>query len=310
MGSRQQAVGRGTLGDPLLDPQRLSAYLQTHHLGPLLRFGQHFLIDAEVLNAMVAASETDPSIPIIEIGAGLGVLTRALAERREQAGGDRRQDMAPLTAVELDRRLVPLLRERTKEFRSVRVVHGDILKISVQEIFSTTASRLPPAAYDVIGNIPYNITAPIFQKFLARPPRPRLLTLLTDQAVARAIVAKPPHMSIRAISVQVFAEPRIVRDRILPSAFIPMPAVSSAILAISSRTHPLVPTEDERAFFRLVRAGFSQKRKTLQNALAATYHLSPADAAARLRRAQLEPSRRAQTLSIPEWKRLLRTWVS
>ncbi|MDP3685228.1 MAG: rRNA adenine N-6-methyltransferase family protein, partial [bacterium] len=211
MGSGQQAVGRGTLGDPLLDPQRLSAYLQTHHLGPLQRFGQHFLIDAEVLNAMVAASETDLEIPTIEIGAGLGVLTRALARERELRIGKGERKIAPLLAVERDRRLIPLLTERVREFRSVHAVAADILGLDVVKHFSFLNSHFSIPPYDVIGNIPYNITAPIFRKFLTQATRPRRLTFLTDQAVAEAIAAKPPHMSIRAISVQVFAEPRIVR---------------------------------------------------------------------------------------------------
>ncbi|TSC71675.1 MAG: 16S rRNA (adenine1518-N6/adenine1519-N6)-dimethyltransferase [Parcubacteria group bacterium Gr01-1014_38] len=296
--------------DPLLDERQLARYLRQHHLSPLHRFGQHFLVDAEVLHALVQASETDPTIPTIEIGAGLGVLTRALAERRQQAADNRQQELAPLLAVELDRRLIPLLRERVRPYSSVRIIQGDILKmsLSLEKIFSTAASRLPSASYDVIGSIPYNITAPILEKFLAQDPRPRRLTVLVDQAVANVIAAAPPHVSVRTVSVQVFAEPSIVRDRIAPSAFIPKPAVPSAILALSCRTRPLVPPEDERAFFRLVRAGFSQKRKTLANALAAAYHLSPADAAARLRRAGIDPSRRAQTLAISEWKRLLHSW--
>lgn len=293
--------------DPLLDPEEMGRYLRTHRLPALHRFGQHFLVDAEIVRAMVEASESDPARPVIEIGAGLGVLTRALADAREHESGHTPSELAPVIAVELDRRLIPLLTERTKTCSSVRVLHGDILKISPEEILS--AARSPRStAYDVVGSIPYNITAPILKKFLAPIFHARRLTLLIDHAVAEAIAAGPPHLSVRAISVQVFAEPKIIRTRIPPSAFLPPPAVHSAIMVLDRRTQPLVRPEEERAFFRLVRAGFSQKRKVLSNALAAVYRLPPAEASARLRRAGIEPSRRAQTLSLDEWKRLLPIW--
>lgn len=288
---------------------------------PLHRFGQHTLIDRGVLTEVVAASATDPRIPVIEIGAGLGVLTRALASFRQGAVG-KGQSAAPLIAVEIDRRLIPALKERVREFSSVQVSHADILSVDMERLLSTAhcppcpakswrsksgAGRsVVPTAYDVIGNIPYNITAPILKKFLAQDHRPRRMTLLLDEAVADVLVAEPPKLSIRAISVRVYAVPTVIRRRIPPSAFAPPPAVHSAIISLLTRPVPLVPAEDERAFFRLVRAGFSQKRKTLANALAATARLKPSEIAVRLRSASIEPTRRAQTLSIDEWRNLLR----
>ena len=299
--------------DPLLDERQLTRYLRQHHLPPLHRFGQHFLVDAEVLHTLVKASETDPEIPTIEIGAGLGVLTRALAAARERSATKTGPHAAPLIAVELDRRLVPLLRERVRPYSSVRIVPADILSVPIHTLLNrdgVSPDTRGAVTYDLIGSIPYNITAPILEKFLAHVPRPRRLTFLLDHAVAEAISAPPPQLSIRAIGVQVFAEPRVIRRRIPPSAFVPPPAVPSAILALSCRAHPLVPPKDEQGFFRLVRAGFSQKRKMLANALAAVFRLSSADAAARLRRAGINPERRAQTLSLDEWNRLLYAWES
>lgn len=307
--------------DPLLRPGQLQRFFRAHNLPPLDRFGQHFLVDGEVLAAMVAASETDTSLPLIEIGAGLGVLTRALAHARELR--TRNSELGTpqlLVAVELDRRFIPVLIERVREFPYVRVVHADILKVSPAHLLGQAMPHAStPMPYDVIGNIPYNITAPILRTFLApdarrlhREPtvvlRPRRMTLLVDDAVAEAIAAKPPAMSIRAVSVQAYAEPTIVRRRIPPSAFVPPPAVHSAILSLVSRPSALVPAAAEPAFFRLVRAGFSQKRKTLANALAATYRIPPSQAATRLRRARIAPDRRAQTLSLAEWERLLTWW--
>lgn len=282
--------------DPLLDPLRLQQFLRAHHLPPLDRFGQHFLIDSEALADMVRAADQDPRVPVIEIGAGLGVLTRALAQVREHGP-------APLIAVELDRRLIPILTERVRSFPSVRVVHADILRVNPYSLLPT-----PYYPFDVVGNIPYNITAPILRRFLGSLPRPRRLTIMVDNAVAEAIAAHPPDMSVRAISVQVYAEAHVARRRIPPAAFIPAPAVHSAALVLTTRQTPLVAPAQERAFFRIVRAGFSQRRKTLANALAATERIAPSEAAARLTRAQLDPRRRAETLTINEWKRLLDVW--
>lgn len=294
--------------DPLLDSERLEQFLAQHHLSPLHRFGQHFLLDRGVLDEMVAASETDPTVPVIEVGAGLGVLTRALARQREQqAVGSSGQATKPLMAIELDRRLIPLLKKRTLDFSSVHVIHADILRVSVEKLLRTAHCSLP-TPYDIVGNIPYNISGKLLEHFLAHTPRPRRVTFLMDAAVAEAISANPPHMSVRAVSVQVFAEPRLVRTKISPKAFLPAPAVESAIVTLPVRTQPRVSPAEEPAFFRLVRAGFSQKRKMLTNALSATYHL-PADVAAkRLREAGIDARRRAQTLSLEEWLRLLRVW--
>ncbi len=292
--------------DPLLDPSALERYLKAHHLPPLDRFGQHFLVDEGVLQDMVAAAYPDPSIPIIEIGAGLGVLTRALARARELNMESGTVHLSPLIAVERDRRLVPLLKERVKEFPNVVVVEADILDLEPAQL--EIGNWKLGIGYDLVGNIPYNITGAILKKFLSLGPRPRRLTLLMDEAVARAITAHPPDMSVRAVSVQTFAEPRIVRRGIPPSAFVPPPAVHSAIVSLTCHLSPVISPAHERAYFRLVRAGFSQKRKVLANALAATYRLRPTEAADRLRAAGIDPRRRAETLSIEEWKRLLAVW--
>lgn len=293
--------------DPLLDQGELRRALRRYRLPPLERFGQHFLVDADVLQNIVTAAETHPTIPVIEIGAGLGVLTRAMAQVREQGGESRKRECAPLIAVELDRRLIPILTERVQSFPSVRVAHLDILKANVASLLPTPNSQ-HPMIYDIVGNIPYNITAPILRRFLEAPPRPRRLTFLVDDAVAEAICATPPDMSVRAMSVQVYADAHIARHRIPPSVFVPPPAVHSAVLVLTTRQTPLVAPEQERAFFRLVRAGFSQRRKTLANALAATERIVPRKAAARLTRAHIDPRRRAETLTIDEWKRLFSVW--
>lgn len=275
----------------LLDPSELAGVLRAHGLPPLDRFGQHFLVNADVLDAMVRAADSDPRTPIVEVGAGLGVLTRALARARA----------APIVAVEIDRRLIPLLTDRVKEFPFVHVIAGDILRLSPSSL-----PLGPSASFDVIGNIPYNISARLLRHVLSWSPRPRRVTFLLDAAVATRITATPPDMNLLAVSVQVFAEPTIARSGIPPSAFVPQPKVQSAIVRLDTRRVPLVPDGDAPVFFSLVRAGFAQRRKMLKSALGALWRCSAADASARIKAAGIDPTRRAQTLTIAEWLTLTR----
>jgi 16S rRNA (adenine1518-N6/adenine1519-N6)-dimethyltransferase len=283
--------------DPLLTPRVLQQVLRKYHLPPLDRFGQHFLVDALVLQRIIAAADADPTLPIVEIGAGLGVLTRALAEARE---AERPASSAPIIALEIDRRLIPLLTERLKAFPTVRIIHGDVLHLDPQTLDLETP-------YDVIGNIPYNITAKLLRHLLSWSPRPRRMTFLMDAAVARRVTARPPDMRVLAVSVHVYAEPMIVEMPIPPSAFLPEPKVASAIIRFNLRDEPRIPQKDRDAFFRLVRAGFSQKRKTLQNALRAFWRCAPAESATILNGAGIDATRRAQTLTIEEWYTLLKS---
>lgn len=290
--------------DPFLNPDELKRFLRERQLPTLDRFGQHFLVDREALEHIVRAIAPNPDVPLIEIGAGLGALTRALAEAREQGTRPGASRRAPLVAVERDRRFIPLLQERLQSFPAVHVLRADILRQSPSTLLSSDASE-PLPAYAVCGNIPYNITSRLLRHVLSWSPPPTRGTFLLDAAVARRIVAAPPALSVLAITVQVVAEAAIVGDPIPGTAFVPPPAVMSAVVRLTTRPLPLVPPEEQREFFRLVRAGFSQKRKTLQNALAATWRQPPPRVGALLQSTGIDPMRRAQTLTIEEWKTLL-----
>jgi len=311
--------------DELLSQEGLENYLKHHGLPLLDRFGQNFLIDHKVLDQIVSAVNPDPTVPIIEIGAGLGVLTLAIAEAMSEGTGDRVQaaqqgeprpdgrGTGRIFAIELDRRIVPLLKHRTKKISSVKIIEGDILNLYPEKIFGaneTSEQPVPcdlyPVPYQVVGNIPYNITSKLIRHILGWKLRPRSITFLMDSAVAKRITALPGEMSVLAISVRIFAEPRIVGPVILPTAFVPQPKVKSAILRIETRGKPLVPEELQKQFFSLVKGGFAQKRKTLQNSLRALWHCSGEEAGKILKKAKIEPSRRAQTLSIDEWLQILR----
>ena len=274
--------------DELLDTTSLNSFLRKNNLPLLDRFGQNFLIDENVLNQIVEATQTEPDVPVIEVGAGLGVLTKAIAEKRK----------GEYFAVELDNRMVQLLKERVADLPFVKIIHADILKKTPKD-FQLSST------YDVVGNIPYNITSKLIRHILSWQPQPRSITFMMDSAVAKRITATPPDMSILALSVQVFSKPSIVGPIVPPTSFVPQPKVKSAVVRMEMRVKPLVSEELQREFFSLARGGFSQRRKTLQNSLRALWHCTGEEAAQTLKKAGIDPVRRAQTLTIAEWLNLL-----
>jgi 16S rRNA (adenine1518-N6/adenine1519-N6)-dimethyltransferase len=181
-------------------------------------------------------------------------------------------------------------------FPQVQIVHGDILKLP--------DFGFPHRGYKVVANLPYYITSAVLRHFLEREPRPRLMVVTLQREVAERIVAAPGEMSILAVSVQCYGRPRIVA-RIPPGAFYPPPEVDSAVLRVDVGEQPFHGVGvDEAAFFRVVRAGFGQKRKTLRNALSAGLRMDPARAEEVLAQAGVDSRRRAETLSLDEWVRV------
>ncbi len=268
----------------------IAALLRAHGLHPRKRLGQNFLTDPVALDRIVAAAELSPADAVIEVGAGLGTLTRPLAA---QAGR--------VVAVELDDRLVQILREQLAGLPNVQIVHGDILQLA--------DFGFPHRGYKVVANLPYYITSAVLRHFLEREPRPRLMVVTVQREVAERIVARPGGMSLLAVSVQFYGQPRIVA-RIPAGAFYPPPSVGSAVVRVDVGEQPAVALGqemDEAAFFRVVRAGFSQKRKTLRNSLSAGLGLPPAAVEGALGQAGMDPRRRAETLSLPEWADVARS---
>jgi len=260
------------------------ALLRAHGLHPRKGLGQHFLTDPVALGRIVAAADLSPDDAVVEVGAGLGTLTRPLAE---QAGR--------VVAVELDDRLVGLLREQLADLPNVQILHGDILEIS--------DFGFPHLGYKVVGNLPYYITSAALRHFMERESRPRLMVMTVQREVAERIVAKPGQMSILAVSVQFYGRPQIVA-RIPAGAFYPPPKVGSAVVRIDVSEQPTVALSegiDEAAFFRVVRAGFGQRRKMLRNSLSGRLGLPPALVEKALTEAGVNPRRRAETLSLQEW---------
>src|SRR5579859_1332158 len=254
---------------------------------PNKAFGQHFLVDRAVLMKIVEAADIEADEEVLEVGAGTGVLTRELARRARR-----------VVAVEMERDMLTLLAKTTGEFKNVEVIARDLLFLDPVEVFEQ-------APYKLIANLPYYITAPTFRHFLESANPPRVLVVMVQQEVAQRIVAGPGDLSVLGVSVQFFGQPRIVA-RVPARAFYPAPKVDSAILRVDVHAEPpLAPTEQE-SFFRVVQAGFSERRKQLHNSLTHGLHYKNELIRNWLASAGIDASRRAETLSIEEWLRLWR----
>lgn len=238
-----------------------------------------------MLEKIVSAAEIQPTDTVLEIGPGLGSLTRYLAASAKE-----------VVAVELDQHLLPPLKAILASYPNIRLIHGDILELSPSDL-------IQESNYIVAANIPYYITSAVIRHLLESKAKPRRIILTVQREVAQRICEKPGDMSLLALSVQVYGKPRIAAQ-IPAGAFIPSPNVDSAVLTIEIYPSPLIPVELLDIFFKLIKAGFNQKRKTLRNSLSSGLSISPTNAADLLNRAGIDPQRRAETLSLEEWQRL------
>ncbi len=270
---------------PALDA---AAVLKRFHLHADKSLGQNFLQDSSALEKIALAAEIQADDCVLEIGPGLGSLTRYLAVSAKQ-----------VTAVELDPDMLAPLKAVLTPYQNVRVVHGDILKLSISQV-------IDQPNYLVVANIPYNITSLIIRHLLESDLKPRRVVLTIQKEVAQRICAKPGDLSLLALSVQVYGKPSIAA--IIPAdSFHPVPKVDSAILRIDIYDEPLIPNALLNTFFKLIKAGFSQKRKTLRNSLSSGLHIPTTESESMLTKAGIDYMRRAETLSIDEWKGLCNT---
>lgn len=269
-----------------IPPLNISALLKQYGLRANKKLGQNFLQDPFALDSIAAAADINPTDTVLEVGPGLGSLTRHLAKSARS-----------VVAVELDRDLIPPLKNITAGYDNVNIIHGDILQISPNDLM------LGPG-YLAVANIPYYITSAIIRHLLENEPKPRRIVLTVQKEVAKRICAQPGQLSLLALSVQVYGKPRITKH-IPANAFFPPPKVDSAVLCVDIYPSPQIMFELLNTFFKLIKAGFSQKRKTLRNSLSAGLHISPADAEDFLKKGNIDPMRRAETLSIEEWSVLV-----
>ncbi len=271
-----------------IQPLNAAALLKRYGLRADKALGQNFLQDDSALAKIADAAEISAEDAVLEIGPGLGSLTRYLAVSARQ-----------VTAVELDPDLLGPLGAVLQPYPNVRIVHGDILELKISEL-------IDQPDYIVAANIPYNITSAIIRHLLEGDIKPRRVVLTIQKEVAERICAKPGDLSLLALSVQVYGKPSIAA-KIPASAFHPAPSVDSAILRIDIYREPLIPTDLLATFFKFIKAGFGQKRKTLRNSLSAGLNMSPQEAESMLTSAGIDFMRRAETLSINEWKGLCET---
>ncbi len=266
------------------DAHQLDLVLRRHRIELKHSLGQNFLIDPSLRDAVAEHADLSPEDEVLEVGAGVGTLTIALARRARR-----------VVAVEVDGTLVPALRESLAGLENVEVVRTDILRFNVRSAF--------PAGNEIVaGNIPYNLTGALIRKLLDDPPRPRRLSLVVQKEVAERWTASTG-ASLSTVAVQVFAEAR-VQLTIPAAAFIPSPRVDSALVRLDVRERPAVKVDDLNAFFRFVETVFQGRRKQLGGTLGRISGSGSTAAGARLREVGIDPERRPQTLKLGEWQAL------
>lgn len=270
---------------PPIPPLNTVELLKQYNLRANKRLGQNFLQDPYALEKIIKATKIHPTDTVLEIGPGLGSLTRYLAAAAQK-----------IIAIELDEKLFPPLEMVIAPYENIQLVHGDILDFEPGEIIEQDN-------YLVVANIPYYITSAVIRHLLESKPKPRCMVLTIQKEVAERICAGPGDMSLLALSVQVYGKPRVAA-RIPAGAFYPAPKVDSSVLVVDIYPTPAVPAELLDTFFLLIKAGFSQKRKKLRNSISAGMHQSPAETEKLLHAAGIDPQRRAETLNLEEWGRL------
>jgi len=260
---------------------------------PKKRLGQHFLVDEAVLECILFAAELSHGDIVVEVGPGLGILTEGLAKRGVK-----------VIAVELDTQLVALLKKRLAAFPDVKIIPADILKVTPRQLLqdNLTASELA-RGYKVIANLPYYITSPILSHFLETQPQPSKMVVMVQKEVGEAIAAAPGKMRLLSVKTQFYSKPAII-SYVPAASFYPPPKVDSVILRLDVYPQPPIEVSDVASFFDIVMHGFSAPRKQLRNSLAHSLEMPPSQVASLLEKAGIEAKRRAETLSLEEWREL------
>lgn len=263
--------------------------LQHSHLRARKGLGQHFLVDEAVLDLIISTAQLTPDDVVIEVGPGLGVLTRELVR---QAGW--------VVAVELDNKLADLLKQTLATFENLTIVNEDVLEVDPAILLQNSGLS---SRYKVVANLPYYIASPVLRHFLETEVKPQLMVVMVQKEVAEEIVAKHGRMSLLSVGVQLYAEAEIA-GYVPARCFFPPPEVDSALLKVTPYPRPTVEIRNTESFFALVRAGFSAPRKQVANSLAKGLGIPKTEAILLLEKTQIAPQRRAETLTLEEWARL------
>jgi 16S rRNA (adenine1518-N6/adenine1519-N6)-dimethyltransferase len=271
--------------------------LQHYQMNARKGLGQNFLVNSSILDKITQAADLSTRDLVIEVGPGLGVLTRRLIE---QAGH--------VIAVEVDSRMVEVLKDNLGNYPNFSLVNRDILETDPLALIQQESPRFappiaPPYQYKLVANLPYYITQPIIRRFCEAALKPTRMVIMVQKEVAKNIIAEPGDLSILAISVQFYGQPSIAG--IVPAGnFYPAPKVDSAILKIEMYPQTAVQVTSEANFFKTVRAGFCAARKQLVNSLSQGLYIPKPAVLAFMQKAGVDPQKRAETLSLEEWARL------
>jgi len=272
------------------------------------RLGQNFLVDKRVLGKIIEAANLGKEDTVLEIGAGIGTLTLELAKKAKK-----------VIAVEKDPKMCEILHETMKGYENVEIIQGDILKLEIfnfqfsifkqkpnaKNQMPKTKCKIQNTRYKVVANLPYYITSPVIRKFLEAENPPSEMILMVQKEVAQRICARPPRMNLLAVSVQFYAEPKIV-SYVSKNSFWPSPKVDSAIIKIARNKNQ--ETVNKELFFKIVKAGFSQPRKQILNNLSKILELEKEAVQGWLLKNNIQPTQRAETLSIRDWINLTKTF--
>ncbi len=262
---------------------QLQSQLTSKGLWAKKGLGQNFLIDDEALDAIVEAADLYDGDHVVEVGPGTGFLTEKLI-----------QEAGKVTSVELDRNMVEILKGKFSLTENLEVIHADILKTDIADLVGDK--------YKVVANIPYYITSPVIRHFLQAKVRPKLIVVLVQKEVAEKICALKGKSFI-TVETQLQGHPEYIAT-VPASSFFPVPKIDSAILKITVYPEPKVPADQLKDFLRIVKFGYSQKRKKLSNGLAAGLHMEPAEVRKILEKANIPVGARPEELEIEDWKRL------
>lgn len=269
----------------ILSVGAIKTLLASDGIKPKKFLGQNFLVDKTAIDKIIAAANMGESDTVVEIGPGVGTLTQALVKKAKK-----------VITIEKDGAMVEILKETLRDYKHVEVIQGDILKLSM--------ANFQLSSYKVVANIPYYITSPIIRMFLEAKHPPTEIILLVQKEVAQRICAKPPNMSILAVSVQFYATPKII-SYVSKNCFWPAPKVDSAIIKITSFKETLLVNSDD--FFKVVKAGFVQPRKQLVGNLSKMLKKDKKVIGLWLLRNNIQPTQRAETLSVENWVRLTKS---
>lgn len=274
-------------------PRNTIEILQKYNFNFQKKFGQNFLIDTSVLDRIIAAAEITAEDCVLEIGPGIGTMTQYLAENAGE-----------VVAVEIDRNLIPILEETLADYDNVTVINNDILKVDINKIVEQRNGGRP---VKVVANLPYYITTPIIMGLFEKQIPLQSITIMVQKEVAERMQSGPGTKDYGALSlaVQYYAKPEVVAN-VPPNCFIPRPNVGSAVIRLTRHTEPPVHVEDEKKMFALIRASFSQRRKTLVNGLtnAPELGITKERAAAVLEEMKLPPMIRGEALTLEQFAEL------